>query len=520
MTTTVNAATHPSGGLDGLKSKKNLQSAEWRQGGSYGTGGNYYICQVFKSVLMRKQKQLSVLLACGLLTLPAMGDTIRLTTAAPVGTTVEIALNSAAAAKVVWADESETPLDPSGGLTRLEIKSAEFSLTSDGPLTTLFLPSASLTAIDLADAPNLTALNCPNNSLTELDLADADALTTLDVQGNALESLSLSGAVPALTSLNCAYNRLTSLTVGSKPDLTTLICAGNPLQQLSLGSCRALRTVWCQDCDLTRITLPGGGSLHTLYAFNNALTSLSLNAPQLSRLMADYNSLATLDLSAAEQLAEVDADHNALSRIMLAPAATATLTRYYVQNNNLGFNSFPTVSSSLTAYALAPQSAYDMATGDAKVGEEYAVGTHFEENAQGRRVSYDLSWINASTGQPLERNTDYSNRVKGTYTFLKAFPDSVYAEVTAGSYPDVTVRTLPVRVTDGTDVGISATDADAPQIRTADGMLYVTLPARQRVRIVTTGGAVMADKILPAGTHSFALEHGVYLVGRTKVLIP
>ena len=181
---------------------------------------------------------------------------MRLTTATPVGETVEIAINGSLQPKLVWEDGSETVVSSTGQLESVEVKSATFSVESGGSLIALYAPDAALTAIDLSEAPDLEVLNCPNNQLTELDLTGVTALKDLDVQGNALKEMNLTGKVNFLETLNCAYNELTALRLGAKPSLTTLICAGNQLKTLSLGNYPALRTVWCQDNGLTSLILP------------------------------------------------------------------------------------------------------------------------------------------------------------------------------------------------------------------------------------------------------------------------
>lgn len=449
-------------------------------------------------------------------TMPAVSDTVRLTTATPVGETVEIAINGSLQPKLVWEDGSETVVSSTGQLESVEVKSATFSVESGGSLIALYAPDAALTAIDLSEAPDLEVLNCPNNQLTELDLTSVTALKDLDVQGNALKEMNLTGKVNFLETLNCAYNELTALRLGAKPSLTTLICAGNQLKTLSLGNYPALRTVWCQDNGLTSLILPRHENFRTLYAYNNALKNVILAAPALTTLMVDHNQLDELDLSNAAQLAEVDVDHNRLSLITMTESSAETFTRFYAHENALSYNSFPTPDH-LTAYALQPQSPYEMGIAP-EVNEEFKISSHFVQNAQGEGTIFTLNWFDAQTGEPLVEDSDFSSKIKGTYTFLKGFPDGVYAEVTTRLYPDVTIRTAKMPV--GTpSVGIDAPTL-AGSLTVSEGTLTLKLASASRVRIVSPSGAVLVDKELPAGTRSWSLGSGVYLVNGTKVLIP
>lgn len=463
-----------------------------------------------------KQKQLLLLLASCVLAMPTMGDTVRLTTATPVGESVEITVGASSQPKLVWADGSETVVSAAGQPEEVTIKSASFSIECEGSLRALYVPHAAVTDIDLSDAPGLEVLHCPHNQLVKLDLAGVPALTDLDVQDNGLKDLNLTGKANALETLNCAYNELTMMRLGAKPSLTTLICAGNRLKTLSVGNYPALRTVWCQDNELTSLILPRHENFHTLYAFNNALSSLTLVAPALTSLRVDHNGLTNLDLSQATRLEEVDVDHNQLSLITMAASDETAFSRFYAHENELSYNSFPTVDH-LTYYALLPQSPYDLGIAPA-VGEEFKITTPFVQNAQGDATIFTLNWFDASTGEPLVEDTDFSSRLKGTYTFLKAFPDGVYAEVTTRRYPDLTIRTAKMPV--GTpSVGIDAPTL-AGSLTVSDGMLSLKLASAARVRIVSPSGAVWLDKELPTGAYSWNLDGGVYLVNGAKVLVP
>ncbi len=442
-------------------------------------------------------------------------DTIGFTTGLSAGEKISIALNGGIQADVVWADGSKTTITSTGLPTEVELKSVTFSIESESTLTSLYIPNAGLTAIDLSDAGKLEALVCPNNQLTTIDLTDVPNLKDLDVQGNQLTSLTLSGKCNGLVSLNCAYNRLTTLRPGTKPQLTTLICAGNQLTSLTLTSIPSIQTLWCQDNQLTTLSLSSNSQIRSIYAFNNQLSNFTAVRSGLARLWLDQNQLTALDLSDASALEEVIVDHNQLTTMTWAAANEKTLKSFYAHENALSFRSLPSVTN-LTAYAIMPQNPYAL-DAELVVNERVKVGTPFVQNAYGQGTLYALNWCDAETGKALEEGVDVDTYIKGTYTFLKEFPNGVYAEVTSDKYPDVTLRTVPLVVS--TTTGITQV-TDGFNVTASAGTLNVKADAPARVQVFGINGAKIIDRSVGAGNYSWKLDRGVYLVNGTKILIP
>ena len=81
-----------------------------------------------------------------------------------------------------------------------------------------------LTGIEAFTA--LTSLDCGFNKLTSLDVSKNTTLTSLDCRFNELTSLNVSKNT-ALTELLCKYNQLTSVDVSKNIALEYLECGGN-----------------------------------------------------------------------------------------------------------------------------------------------------------------------------------------------------------------------------------------------------------------------------------------------------
>lgn len=449
-----------------------------------------------------------------------MADSFELTTAKATGETMTIAVGcESPRLTVTWADGSTETLTTAGLPLEIQLKSTTFSISSTGSILSLYAPDAELTAIAFTDMGNLQQLVVPNNQLASIDLSGLSALEVLDVQNNNLTSLTMTRYCSDLVSLNCAYNQLTTLTVGSKSALTTLICAGNSLSTLTLSTLPNLQTLWCQDNSLTRLSLSSNSSLRKLYAFNNQLSSITSVPASLTEIWVDQNALTTLDLEPAVGLKEIIVDHNQLSLIEMSSDNSSTLDYFYAHGNALSFNSFPTVSN-LTAYAVSPQEPFDLGVTPV-IGEEINISAYFYSNAWGSTTgaltTSHFTWHDASTDEALTEGEDYTRRTSGCYTFLKAFPGGVYAIAESTRYPEP-IQTATINVVT-TGIG-GITSAAGLDISTSAGTLTVESQSPVQVKVFNAAGILMVNTQATAGTHSWTLARGVYIVNGEKVFVP
>ena len=131
------------------------------------------------------------------------GHKIPLTTTLPAGSKITLTISTKDGAAPAFT--GMTGSWENGKPVAYTLESANPAIYGD--VTALVCDNASLTALDLSDAPLLTALSCNQNSLTTLNLEKCTALVSLSVQGNKLSTLNLS-ALTSLSQVNCALNAL------------------------------------------------------------------------------------------------------------------------------------------------------------------------------------------------------------------------------------------------------------------------------------------------------------------------
>jgi uncharacterized protein YoxC len=137
-------------------------------------------------------------------------------------------------------------------------------------VTSLDVSGYGLTTIDdiLFQMPALESLNCRNNELTSIDLSKNPALITLDCRSNKLTSLDLSKN-PKLTEVNLKENNLASLVIVNTA-LKMLDCSGLGLTSLIVSNNVSLTHVDCSNNALTNIDLSKNESLTSVDMCGNA----------------------------------------------------------------------------------------------------------------------------------------------------------------------------------------------------------------------------------------------------------
>ena len=138
-------------------------------------------------------------------------------------------------------------------------------------------------------------------------LSDGEAgkVTQIDVSGKHISDLTGIEFFPALISLNCGDNQLTSLDVGGCSALQRLSCGDNQLTSLDVSGCSALESLHCDSNQLTALDVNQNLTLEYLNCSSNQLTALDVSQnPKLRTLSAFGNSLeitaegGSFDLSA------------------------------------------------------------------------------------------------------------------------------------------------------------------------------------------------------------------------------
>ena len=122
----------------------------------------------------------------------------------------------------------------------------------------------------------LTTLKCAYNKLSSLDLSQNTALNYLYCNNNQLSSLDVSQNT-ALTELDCSSNQLTGLDVSKNAALTELECSSNQLTSLDVSQNAALTELECNSNQLTGIDVSMNTALKTLSCYSNQLMNLDLS---------------------------------------------------------------------------------------------------------------------------------------------------------------------------------------------------------------------------------------------------
>ena len=206
-----------------------------------------------------------------------------------------------------------------------------------------------LTYVNAARNPSMTTANIYNNStLATFYINDCPALTTLNCYSNALTSLSLSGNT-ALTTLKCYSNKLTTLDASSLTKLATLYCYNNALTSLKVSGCTALTDLRCfSNTSLATITgLTNCTAMKKLYCYSCALTDLSAvnSMTNLDYLSCHSNKLTSLSLTNKSKLTTVEcySNPNLTAAYIYGNSALTSLsifscpalTKLYCNNNKL-----------------------------------------------------------------------------------------------------------------------------------------------------------------------------------------
>lgn len=455
---------------------------------------------------------------------PAGADTVGLRTTKVVGQTLTLALNNGVEAVLDWGDGNTSEIVFTGFLQEIPVLGDSLQIKTTNAVTSLYCAGNELVTLNLTSARSLEMLVCNDNALTRLDLYSNRSLTAVNCQRNALTYLRVRYCT-GLESLNCAQNPLGALDLGrSLTALTSLICAENGLETLDVSGLTALEVLWCQNNKLEKLNLTKNVALQQLYAFSNRLAQLDLSAlTELEELYVDDNQLETLDVSSLVKLKTISVDRNRLTSLNTTVRNRNALLHFYAHNNNLAYNSFPTVYSTagggrdmLDKYCVAPQNELPLVPA-VSVGEALDLSALINKNAWGTTVAHVLVWKQAESGAELALDEDVSLTKKGIYTFLKPVGD-VYAEITAPTYPGLTLRTSAVKVmTDATPVG--TVQADVCRITTEQGALVVTADAPLRVTAVAADGRLVVNQMVPQGVCRWNLPAGVYMVNGRKVLI-
>ena len=163
----------------------------------------------------------------------------------------------------------------------------------------------------------LETLNCYYNKLTSIDLSSNSKLWALNCADNQIHQLDL-GSNP-LKYLFCARNQIASLDVKNRASLSYLDCSGNPVGALDLTGCSELSYLKCINCGLQSLNVSVSPKISSVECTSNALTSLDVSGcDTLISLNCQDNSLSALNLTGCTTLENLECSGNSLTNLDLS----------------------------------------------------------------------------------------------------------------------------------------------------------------------------------------------------------
>lgn len=404
---------------------------------------------------MKKMKRLLLLALLLPSALAVTAGNVTMKTVRDVGQTLSIAVNAGIPLTLTWGDGTVETTVSTGLLQDFTVKDASLTLSSDQDITSLYLADNELSELSVAGiGSTLRRLFCPGNILTTLNLSACTHLLSLDCQGNRLSSLNIVSS--ELEDLNEADNRLTNTGLRSGTGLTSVICANNRLTALnSVGNQTGLQTLFFQGNSVSAATLSRCVELINVLGFENNLSAFNA-APltKLQNLWLGDNRLTSLDLTDNTELVSLCVQNNKIAELVTTSANSRALKFIDLSNNQLFFNSFPTIyKSGSQTYsiegAVAPQEPFKLLSDmDVNVRSEQLTSI-LGRNAWSAPTALKLVFRN-DKDEELQAGTDYTY-AGYRITFLKPHT-GVVITATSPNYPGVELTTVPINVSDPTGI--------------------------------------------------------------------
>lgn len=451
-------------------------------------------------------------------------DEVKLTTALSVGESMNIALNADLNATLTWGNGETQTLNGDGHIVSLEVKDANLTITStNGKITALYVQGNKLTALNVIGAPNLVTLLAADNEIEELALTKQDKLTTLDLQGNLLDALNLSYS-PSLTDLNVGDNTLqgaaaTVLKLASGVRPTHYVASENVLTSAASSTILSqARTVWVDHNQLTTLNLGSCGYLRSVDASNNGITRVTLpNMEHLTDFAMAGNKLTTLDFSKGTgAFAYVDLAHNDLGTITW-DTGSKQVKYAYLNDNALCPSQLPTTRSMKDAN-VADQANFDLGLTEVALNTAIDLSDFIQKNGWGVNIasSCKLSLTNAA-GETLTEGTDYTYKTRKLT--LLTDQAGVQIHITNSSHYSGVTFTSTAFTADSPTEGINDVTADdAITLTVGHGTITAHCATATPLTIVSAAGQTLVKTVATAGSHTWSVAPGVYVVNGHKVV--
>ena len=259
-----------------------------------------------------------------------------------------------------------------------------------------------------------------------IDVTQATALQELTCNTNKLTGLNLSQNTK-LTELTCNNNPITSLDLTANTELTTMDATNMELAEIDLSHNTKLTTLKLNNNKLEAIDLSQNKALVNLYILNNKLTQIDLSQNKaLSYASLNNNLLTSLDVTACESLGTLFCMGNRLTELK-ADNVTKSVN---CSKNNFTLATLPALPCK--TYTYAPQNALQIMK---RIWQGEKIDLSAQDNLTGLTTEAQKTTFVWKTGDTeLQAGTDYTME-NDVFTFLKAFDEPVYCEMTTEAFP-------------------------------------------------------------------------------------
>lgn len=373
------------------------------------------------------------------------------------------------------------------------------SFVSNSAMKYLDCSINSLSSLDISSSTSLKELDCAENKLTTLDITNNTSLITLECDDNQLTSLTLNSS---LEEVNCRSNYLSSLDISSCTSLQTLDCSINNLTSITLSS--TIQELTCWENQLTSIDLSNCTALKNLYLIDNHLTSIDLSkCSALEEVDLSLNYLTSIDLTNNPNLITAFLSENQISTVKYA---IATDDSYYdFALNNLTFSSF----EGLEVNDHIGYQYQDEIVIDSVISLDESVDLSSESEVNGTETVF--SWL-IDSANVLEEGVDYSI-MNGVTTFLKVPEKDVYCELTNADFPDLTLQTNAITVTEGSTSAITNDLVSDFKAYSSGKVIIVESLTEGQVAICNLSGQIINEQTMFSKTIQIPVsETGIYIV--------
>jgi hypothetical protein len=224
----------------------------------------------------------------------------------------------------------------------------------------------------------------------------------------------------ALKTLGCRSNQLSTLNLTNNTALTDLDCNSNQLTALDITSNTALTSLNCGSNQLTALDVTKNTTLGYLACSSNQLTALDVTKNTLlGTIYCNSNQLNTIDLSQNTMLSSLGLEIN---KFLLSTLPIKKATWY--------------------KYTYSPQNTVNLPQKQYGLSETVDLSSEITVNAK----TTNYVW-KTKGGFILTAGTDYSVN-NGITTFLKVQTDSVYCQMTNATFPELTLNTANIKVSE------------------------------------------------------------------------